>query len=205
MMAHVLLALPFALLRPPAMMARTGPPVVATMREFRLLPYLPLSQAPSSPSVARAVQRLAVLDALRAVDELCEVEGTCVQDRLSVGATKLAAWLESRELIIRWAVNKWTTHHFLPLLPDIAKAHIPRRTTTEPGLTLGRALAPIGPWTLARMALRTSPRKAIWICRQFLSMWASRLLLPAEVARQRRERKLAPTLMELAAAYDALR
>lgn len=198
----LLVVLPFGLLptpRPPTQRVATISQGETWLRHA--LPHFQPAPPPRA-TVAHAVQRLAVSDASRCWGELCDLEGDTAQDCLFGGVVKLEMWMKSREPILRWATNLWVQHHLLPVLPAGAKARMPQQSQE---LTLFGALAPIGPWQLTRVAFRTSPRKVVAVLAQFAQMWVSRLLLPAEVARQRRRRALAPTLMELAAAYDALR
>ena len=131
------------------------------------------------------------------VPQLCDLEAHGLSGRLEEGMEKLRGWAQSRQLLVRWGANKWAEHHLLPHVPHL-------RPFAEPELTLRSALAPIEPWHLTRNVLRSAPGKVIALFWQFCLLWAARSLpLPARVSRRRR-RLLAPTLMELASAYDVL-
>ena len=160
-------------------------------------------QAQQAPSVALAVQRLAFSDASRCLDDLCYCEARGLSGRLEERFEKMQTWVTSRELLVRWAVSRWAEHHVRTIkLPPLLTLLL-RPPAGQ--LTLTKALAPVQPWRLTRAGLRASPAKTLAILWQFCLLWVSKCLLPADVAQARRRRQLAPTLMELATAYDALR
>ena len=160
----------------------------------RPVPNVPVA-SPSPPSVASAVKRLAMRDASRCMDELCDIQAHSLSERLTEGAAKLSYFLQTREPLVRWAAHTWAQHH----LPSVAPA-----LRQPPELTLGSALKHIGPWHLTRTAFVSAPGRVVKVLLRCCVLWANRLL-PTEAARRRRRRVLAPTLMDIASAYDALR
>lgn len=201
--AHRLLAL-LLLLPATAALAAGGPRSRGPRLAFpRVAPPLPPVRLPKwqsnadDASVALAVQRLAVRDAERCLDE-CVVQGEVLQPiRIQQSLTKLSDWLKSREKLIFWATTKYIEAHVPAILPFIAAQ--PLRTES---LTLSEALAPVRPWHLTREALFAAPRRTFAFLLHFTILWAMRVRSADLDARARRRRR---ALTELARAYDALR
>lgn len=161
---------------------------------------LPALQPSSPPTISLAVQKLAVADMGRCYDELCDLEGygaNGLSGRLEEAAEKFHSFVTARQPIMQWAAQQWLRHHVAPHLPvDIAPS--------EPApLSLRSALAPMQPWSITAKAFKTDPRKTVALAWRFVVLWMGRRV---PMLKQRRHRcTLAPTLLELASAYSALR
>lgn len=162
--------------------------------------YLPPPRA-QLPSSASAVQRLAISDASRCYNELCNVEAEGLH-AVEEGIVKAHAFIRSRTPLISWATSMWVDNHVRPNLPPVVAGWLYPRGRPET-ITLRNALKPISVVQLTRSCLVAAPGRTIAVLWELSMLWASRRLqLPGSLARRQLRRDRA--LERLASAYEAM-
>lgn len=158
-------------------------------------PLPPRPGVDSEACTLRSVQRLALSDAARCIDEMCSVGD------YSQAATKAAEWVASREPLIRWATRRWlqavAPPTVMPPLDALRDMH------PADDLTLKRALVPIRVRNLAWSLCAVSPAAVCRLAWSLCLLWAVQLLPRERAARQQR-RIVPPLLEQIAAAYEKL-
>ena len=150
----------------------------------------------SEACTLRSVQRLALSDAARCIDEVCSVEQGPFLEQLSQSAAKVAQWVASREPLIRWATRRWLQAVAPPTV-------VPYTVYPADDLTLKRALVPIRVRNLAWSLCTVSPAAVCRLAWSLCLLWAVQLLPPERAARQQ-QRIVPPLLEQIAAAYEKL-
>lgn len=198
MAAAMLLALAVAAssLRQPALHVRMAPFAAA---------------APPPGSLALSVQRLALSDAARCLEE-CRTpphEGAMsLMDRLEHAHCRAVAWAVSRERLVRWGFGKWLESQALALRAAVPQPLVsPLLPHVHPSddLTLRSALAPIRVRRLTAAAFTVSPVAVCRLAWSLCLLWAVRALLPQALAVRQQRRLVEPLLDQIASAYELLR
>lgn len=154
---------------------------------------LGVATPPKPPSpVAIAVERLVQSECQDAFEECVLAAPTMTP---TATYDKLQHWMTSRELLLRWAAEKWMARNVPPPLAI---------TISQPsGLTLRCALAPLIKYRkLAKEAFRQMPLRALRLCLGLCTLWVGNLLLPQEVAVRHRRRRLAPLMNDIAELHE---
>lgn len=145
--------------------------------------------------MAAAVQKLALSDATRCLDE-CLLAPSCCQNGDVVGMigeryNKALHWTETRAPIAHWALRRWLE----------TQLQLPEATPfQQSSITLVDALAPLKTRNIYRKALLVKPITSMKIGWRLVWMWISRKWQPQE----QRRRQLEPLMKDIAIAYDEL-
>ena len=166
---------------------------------------------PTQPSqLAVAIHSLVKTDATRCFGclESCDVESPVgLIGQIEQNFERTRQWAITREPILRWAASFWVETHLYPLeLPPhlYPLGPMPMPMPFESSVSLGDALAPIQPKTIARDAFFVKPFRTVKLCWSLLTLWMKGKILPSDKARRHRRRKLAPIMNEIASTYSEL-
>ena len=122
---------------------------------------LPLAQVQLTP-----VQRLALSDAHKCLDECLVAPSSVGGGGLEASIHKARIWTATRAPIAKWALSRWLEAQVWPVTPRV--------TTT---ITLKDALAPLKTRSIYGKAIRSRPGRALKIGWRLAWMWMTRLMV----------------------------
>lgn len=109
-------------------------------------------------------------------------------------------WLQSRELLVRWAAERWLLKQLPPTIIPYSMLLPP----AEPSITLGSALAPaVSVKRVASTAFKVMPLRAVRLCWACISLWVAVKVLPTNGASSHRRRsRLDGIMLNLAELHE---
>ena len=178
---------PMSIRSPPLQVSFASPDLICLATRY--------VQWPEQSPMAAAVQKLALSDATRCLDE-CLLAPSCCQNGDVVGMigeryNKALHWTETRAPIAHWALRRWLE----------TQLQLPEATPfQQSSITLVDALAPLKTRNIYRKALLVKPITSMKIGWRLVWMLISRKWQPQE----QRRRQLEPLMKDIAIAYDEL-